>query len=151
MRKFAIITDTGSDLPDSYYSAHDLEEVPLGYTMDGVTYGGEDGQKLETKAFYEKLRAGSMPKTFQATPEQVRKHFEAHAARGENVLAISFSSGLSGTCNSYRIAAREIAEQYPQAEIAVVDSLCASLGQGLLVDYVVKKADTGASPTQWSR
>ena len=86
-----------------------------------------------------------MPKTFQATPEQARAHFEAHAAKGEDVLVIAFSSGLSGTCNSYQIAAKEIMERYPASKIEVVDSLCASLGQGLLVDYVVKKADAGAT------
>ncbi len=144
-RQFFILTDTGSDLPAEYYAAHGIEEIPLGYTMDGVTYGGENGGRMGVKEFYDRLRAGSMPKTFQATPEQVRLHMEAHLKAGEDVLALAFSSGLSGTCNSYALAARDLAEEYPARKIRVVDSLCASLGQGLLVDYVVKKADMGAS------
>ncbi len=144
-RKFSIITDTGSDLPAGYYAEHDLEEVPLGFTMDGALYGGEEGAFMDTKEFYTKLRNGSMPKTFQASPEQARAHFTAHAERGEDILVLAFSSGLSGTCNSYMVAAKEVMAAYPQCKIAVVDSLCASLGQGLFVDYVVRKADSGAS------
>ena len=144
-RKFVIITDTGSDLPASYYREHDLEEIPLGYTMDGATYGGEEGKALEVKEFYARLRNGSMPKTFQATPEQARLHFEKHAREGKDILVLAFSSGLSGTCNSYALAAREVMEEYSASKIVVVDTRCASLGQGLFVDYVVKKADSGAS------
>lgn len=144
-RKFFILTDTGSDLPAEYYAAHGIEEIPLGFTMDGITYGGENGETIGVKEFYDRLRAGAMPKTFQATPEDARRHIEAHLRAGEDVLALAFSSGLSGTCNSYVLAARDLSEAYPERKIRVVDSLCASLGQGLFVDYVVKKADTGAT------
>lgn len=143
-RQFIILTDTGSDLPESYYAEHGIECVPLGFTMDGVTYG-EDGESMEVKKFYELLRAGSMPKTFQITPEQAKRHIEPYASAGKDVLVVSFSSGLSGTYESYLSAAKEILESYPDRKILVVDSLCASLGQGLFVDYIVKKADSGAS------
>ncbi len=145
MRNFVILTDTGSDLPKDYYAAHAVEEIPLGYTMDGVTYGGEEGGSLAVKEFYARLRGGSMPKTFQATPDQAYRHFEAHAKRGEDMLVLAFSSGLSGTYNSYVLAARELTENYPEVKIEVVDTKCASYGQGLLVDYCVRKADGGAS------
>ncbi len=144
-RQFAILTDSGSDLPAAYYEEHGVEHVPMGFTMDGVTYGGEEGETIEVKRFYELLRGGSMPKTFQISPEQAKLHMEPHVRAGEDVLVISFSSGLSGTYQSYVIAARELSERYPSRKIFVVDSLCASLGEGLLVDYVVKKADSGAS------
>lgn len=145
VRKFAIITDSGSDLPASYFTEHDIECIPLGFDMDGVTYGGEDGEMLDVKAFYERLRGGSMPKTFQVTPEQARLHFEPYVKAGRDVLVVAFSSGLSGTCNSYTLAAQTLMEEYPACKIVVVDSRCASMGQGLFVDYIVKKADSGAS------
>ena len=144
-RNFVIITDNASDLPEEYYTEHDIDCVRLGFTMDGVTYGGEDGASLDVKEFYTRLRNGSMPTTFQASPEQTAKHMERHLKEGKDVLVIAFSSGLSGTCNSYLVAARGLEEKYPDRRIAVVDSLCASMGQGLFVDYIVRKADAGAS------
>lgn len=145
MRQFAIITDTASDLPLSYYQEHDVRSVRLGYTMDGVTYEGEDGAELDVKEFYARLRGGARPTTFQATPEQIARVMEELAAEGRDILGVAFSSGLSGTYESYLAAAKSVSEKYPGRKIEVVDSLCASLGQGLFVDYIVKKADSGAS------
>ena len=139
------MTDTGSDLPEEYYAQHGIDCVPLGFTLNGVTYGGDGGETMEVKKFYELLRGGALPKTFQATPAQVMNHMQPYLEAGKDVLVLAFSSGLSGTCESYRLAAKELAKQYPDRKVYVVDSLCASLGQGLFVDYVVKKADTGAS------
>ena len=144
-RNFVLMTDTGSDLPDEYYVQHDIARVQLGFTLDGVTYGGDDGAVMDTKKFYELLRGGAMPKTFQVTPAQALAHIEPFVKEGKDVLVISFSSGLSGTYESYCSAAKELPQQYPYVQVRVVDSLCASLGQGLFVDYVVKKADSGAS------
>ena len=145
MRQFAIITDTASDLPANYYAEHDVYAVRLGFTMDGVTYEGEDGEELDVKEFYARLRSGSQPTTFQATPAQIARCMEQVAAEGKDILGIAFSSGLSGTYESYLAAARTVWEKYPSVKIEVVDSLCASLGQGLFVDYIVKKADSGAT------
>ena len=144
-RKFVIITDSAADLPQEYYLKHEIDCVPLGFIMDGVTYGGEEGKHMEEKEFYAKLRGGSMPTTFQISPEQAKSHIEKHVKEGEDVLICAFSSGLSGTANSFALAARELSEEYPERKIMFVDSLCASLGQGLFVDYVVRKAETGAS------
>ena len=144
-RNYVLMTDTGSDLPDEYYAQHGIDCVPLGFTLNGVTYGGDGGETMEVKKFYELLRGGALPKTFQATPAQVMNHMQPYLEAGKDVLALAFSSGLSGTCESYRLAAKELAKQYPDRKVYVVDSLCASLGQGLFVDYVVKKVDAGAT------
>ena len=143
-RKFVLITDTGSDLPAEYYTQHDIDCIKLGFTLDGETYG-EDGGEMDVKKFYELLRNGAMPKTFQITPAQALAHIEPSAKEGKDVLIVAFSSGLSGTYESYLAAAKEIKASYPNVDVRVVDSLCASLGQGLFVDYVVRKADTGAT------
>lgn len=145
MRKFAVLTDTASDLPDSYYVEHDVTPIRLGFTMDGVSYEGEDGAQLDVKEFYKRLRGGSMPTTYQVTPDQAEKAMASLMEAGKDVLAIAFSSGLSGTYESYVTAAKRVREKYPDRKVVVVDSLCASLGQGLLVDYVLKKADAGAT------
>lgn len=144
MRKFDIITDNASDLPDSYYAEHEIDCIPLGFMLDGVSYGGEDAEMMEVHRFYDLLRHGSMPTTYQASPEQIKKHMIPHLREGRDILALAFSSGLSGTKDSYLMAAKELSEQFPQRKICVVDSLCASLGQGLFVSYAVKKADEGA-------
>lgn len=143
-RLFAIVTDSASDLPEEYYAEHDVECIRLGFQMNGVNYEGEDGKRIGAKEFYDILRSGAMPTTYQVTAEVAKPHFEKFLEQGRDVLVLAFSSGLSGTEGSYRVAARELKEKYPQREIVVVDSLCASLGQGLFVDYVVKKADSGA-------
>ncbi len=144
-RKFAILTDSACDLPAAYYEEHDIECIPLGFVMDGVSYGGEDGAKIDDKDFYARLRGGALPKTFQITPDQAKAHILPHAEKGEDVLIVSFSSGLSGTYGSYLAAAKDVETAYLGRKIAVVDSLCASLGEGLFLDYIAKYADGGAS------
>lgn len=144
-RNFVIVTDTASDLPESYYTEHNIECVPLGFQLNGVTYGGDIAPDMEIKQFYSLLREGSMPTTFQVTPEQAKQHLEKYAKAGQDVLVVAFSSGLSGTANSYMVVARELMDEYPERKIFVVDSLCASMGEGLFVDYAVRKADSGAT------
>ncbi len=149
-RKFDIITDTSCDMSEDYLKTNGVDCVKLGFTMNNVNYGGEDGEKISEKEFYEKLRGGEMPTTYQATSEGVKSHLETHLAKGRDVLALSFSSGLSGTYGSYIVAARELQSKYPERKIIVIDTLCASMGQGLLVYYAVKKADEGATIEQTS-
>ena len=144
-RLFAIVTDSGGDMPKAYYEDNKIEVVSLGFTMDNVNYEGAGGEQITEKDFYEKLRNGSMPTTYQVTSEQAREHIEPLLKEGNDVLVLTFSSGLSGTSGSFTVACRDLATEYPERKIRVVDSLCASMGQGLLLDYVVRKADEGAS------
>lgn len=144
-RQFVIVTDSACDMPKAYYAEHKVEVVPLGFTMDNVNYEGESGEQISEKDFYAKLRAGSMPTTYQVTSEQAREHIEPLLKAGNDVLVLTFSSGLSGTSGSFTVACRDLAQEYPKNKIRVVDSLCASMGQGLLLDYVIKKADGGES------
>lgn len=144
-RKFQMITDTGCDMPESYLREHGVMCVRLGYTMNNVNYEGVDGERLDIKEFYERLRGGAMPTTYQVTGETAATYIESCLRDGKDVLVLAFSSGLSGTADSFRVAARALAKQYKNRKVCVVDSLCASMGQGLLLDYVIKKADEGAS------
>lgn len=144
-RQFVIVTDSASDLPDEYFSERGVDCVRLGFVLDGVTYDENSETLPSIGEFYAKVRGGSMPTTFQISPEQALSHIEPPAAAGHDVLVLAFSSGLSGSFNSYCVAAEQLREKYPDRKLFVVDSLCASMGEGLFVDYVVKKADTGAS------
>ena len=143
-RQFDIITDSSCDMPVEYYEQHGIDCVKLGFTMNNINYEGESGEHITEKEFYAKLREGSMPTTYQVTGEMAKQHMERALKKGRDVLVIAFSSGLSGTAGSFIVAARELAQKYPQRKIIVVDSLCASMGEGLLLDYVVRKADAGA-------
>lgn len=143
-RLFKIITDSSSDMPEEYYKEHDVEVLKLGFFLDGVTYSGEDGSDMDVKEFYAKLRGGAMPTTYQVSSETAKSHIEAYLKKGEDVLVVAFSSGLSGTASSFIVAARELKEKYPERKIFVTDTLAASMGEGLLLDYVIKKADSGA-------
>ncbi len=144
-RIFAIVTDSGCDMPKEYLEENEVELVKLGFNMENVNYEGENGEPIDSKTFYEKLRSGAMPTTYQVTGEMAKLHIQPLLEKGKDVLVIAFSSGLSGTAGSFVVAARELAKKYPKRKILVVDSLCASMGQGLLLDYVIRKAETGAS------
>ena len=141
MSEFVITTDNNSDLPKEYYREHELGVISLTYTLDGSTYNMYTA--LSDHEFYERMRRGSMPTTAQVNPEDAKSLFEPYLKAGKNILHIAFSSGLSGSYNSSRIAAEELMEEYPDAKIITVDSLCASLGQGLLVHKAVRMKENG--------
>ena len=95
--------------------------------------------------FYSQMREGSMPTTSMVNPEDYVRYFEPILAEGRDILYIAFSSGLSGSCGSARMAAVDLLARYPGRRLEVFDSLCASLGQGLLVDYARRMRDEGKS------
>ncbi|CDA76225.1 DegV family protein [Negativibacillus massiliensis] len=143
MAEYIISTDTSCDFPLEYVKQHQLPLVTLFYSIDGVT--GENGCPSSDvlKNFYDKMRAGSMTKTQQASIEDTEKVFREILKEGKDILHIAFSSGLSGTANAARLAAENMMEEFPERKIIVIDSLCASLGQGLLVDYALKLQQQG--------
>ena len=142
MKDFVITTDNMGDLPDSYYKEHQISYLFLTYTMDGVTYNREN--QLSSQEFYRRMREGSMPTTSQVNAEEAKQLWIPFLEKGCDVLHIAFSSGLSGTYNSCRLAAEELKEEYPDRTVTVIDSLCASLGQGLYTDYAVRMKEDGS-------
>lgn len=144
MKDFVITTDTTSDLPVEYVNEHQLGIMSLTYTIEGNTYSWEN--PLPVKSFYDMMRAGSLPTTSQVNPEEAKEIFKAILQKqNTDILHIAFSSGLSGSYNSARIAAEELKEEYPDHKIIVIDSLCASLGEGLLVHKAVMMKEAGKS------
>ena len=144
-KSFDIVTDSACDLSEEFLTENGVTCAPLGFTMNNVNYGGSDGEKISAKDFYDALRDGAMPTTYQVTGESAKEYMEQSLQKGRDVLVVAFSSALSGTCGSFQVAAKELKEKYPDRKIEVVDSLCGSMGEGLLVYYAVKKAETGAT------
>ena len=141
MSEYVITTDNNSDLPEKYFKDHGVGCMYLSYSMDGKNYTHENF--LPEHEFYEAMRNGSMPTTAQVNPENAKTLLEPYLKEGKDILHLAFSSGLSGTYNSSRIAAEELMEEYPDRRIIVVDSLSASLGQGLLVWLAQQKKELG--------
>ncbi|MDF2906921.1 MAG: DegV protein [Herbinix sp.] len=143
MNKYIITTDTTSDLPEDYMQQHDITLLPLYYNFDGTIYG--DKSILTPKEFYDKMRKGAMPTTMAVNPEVAKETFTNLLDQGYDVLHIAFSSALSGSCSVATTVAREIMDERTGAKIIVIDSLCASLGEGLLVHKAVGLKDSGKS------
>ncbi|MGN0342759.1 MAG: DegV family protein [Roseburia sp.] len=144
MADFIITTDTTADLPADYVAEHKLGIMSLTYTLEGKTYDWE--HPMDVKEFYQKMRDGSMPTTSQVNPQTAKDLFSKWATEENcDILHIAFSSGLSGSYNSARMAAEELKEEGFPHKIIVVDSLCASLGEGLLVHKALQQRDAGCS------
>ena len=131
MREFIITTDSTVDLPKEYLDQQGNAVISLTYIMDGTTY--KDMYGLPSKEFYDKVRGGALPTTTQLNPEEAKDLFQPLLEQGKDVLHLSFSSGLSGSYNSIRIAAEELREEYPDAKLIIIDSLSASMGGGMLL------------------
>ena len=151
MKNFVITTDTTTDLPVSYINEHHIGMISLPYTIEGNTYTWE--HSLPEKDFYAMMRNGSLPTTSQANPKEAEQLFESTPKTQDvDILHMAFSSGLSGTYNSCRLAAASLAEKYPEHKITVIDSLCASMGEGLFVHKAVMMKEAGKSMdeiTEW--
>ena len=143
MRDYITSTENTSDLPKAYLEQHDVKLLFLPYIIDGETH--TLGNELPDKEFYSKMRKGAMPTTSQVNPETAKERFTEFLKESRQIIHIAFSSGLSGSCSSERIAAEELMEENPGVRITVIDSLAASLGEGLLVHKAVTMRDQGKS------
>ncbi|MDO4311959.1 MAG: DegV family protein [Eubacteriales bacterium] len=150
-RDYIITVNSTVDVPKTWLAERGVPVIPLKYTIDGETY--QDMEGLTGKEFFAKLREGKMAVTSQINPEEAKEALEPYLKEGKDVLHLAFSSALSGTCNSMRLAAEELKEEYPEAKIIVVDTLCACLGEALLLYYVLKQKAAGKSieeAAQWA-
>ena len=141
MTNYQIITDSGCDLPQAMLAEQGLRAVPLTVNFKGQCL--PDSVDEGIREIYEGLRAGENASTAAVNPDGWAGAMEPVLAAGQDVVVVTFSSGLSTTYQSAVIAAEELREKYPQREIFVVDSLAASLGQGLLLHYACRKRDEG--------
>ena len=146
MNDYILMTDSSADLPDKLVRELNLEVLPLTFVLKGKNYKNwPDNREMAPKAFYRQLREGAVATTAAVNVADVVERVEPLLQQGKDVLLLSFSSGLSATCDSARIAAQELGEQYPERKFFVVDTLCASLGQGLLVWHAARRRERGDS------
>ena len=146
-KNFVITADTTCDLPQRVVEELELRLLPVCCTIGGEDFTSGDPQVL--KRFFDRLRAGEMATTSQ----QAQELFEPILKEGKQILHISFSSGLSGTAGSVQIAAGILNELYGEDSVIVVDSLCASVGEALLIQRAFAMKEEGKSREeirQWS-
>ena len=146
MSEFTIFTDSSADLTPQMVQELGLQVLPLRFLIQDRTYFNyPDNQDMDPHAFYEMLRGGQAATTAAVNVADYTEALEPLLQAGRDVLVLAFSSGLSTTYNSSRIAVEELREKYPQRRLYTVDTLCASLGQGLLVWLAAQKQKEGWS------
>ncbi len=138
-----LFTDTSANLPVEIIDEYGIEVVPFSYTIDGVEYIPE--REFDGKAFYAAMRAGSEVKTSMVNAGTFIERFKAALDAGKDVLYIGMSGGISGTANAALMAKQELDEEYPDRKIVVIDTLAASLGEGLLVIKAAEQLRDGAA------
>lgn len=144
-RPYVIFADVTCDLPKGYCRKNGITILPMAFSIDGTDYAGTDEDTVPIEKFYGLLRGGKRSKTSAVTIETARAAFEEELKKGNDILYLGFSSALSGSFQSCFAARQELVDVYPEATIYCVDTLCASLGQGLLIDYIVRKRGEGVS------
>ncbi|HFI0150293.1 TPA: DegV family protein [Streptococcus suis] len=130
---FKIVTDSTSDLPISWVQENDVTVLGLTINLDGVTYETVGDNRITSNVLLERMASGSQPTTSQVNVGQFEEVFEAAVKEGQEVLYLAFSAALSGTYQSAVIAREMITERYPEANIAIVDTKAATIGEGYLV------------------
>ena len=146
MSDFAILTDSACDLPANLVEELDLCVVPLSFILEDQTYlNYPDNREMSPEEFYAKLASGSMPTTNAVNIGQATEAMEACLKQGKDVLVLGFSSALSTTFNSFQIAADDLKSHYRDRKIYAVDTLAASLGEGMLVYQAARLRQQGKS------
>jgi DegV family protein with EDD domain len=140
-----LVIDSGCDLPLEYIGQDNIVPVGLICNFKGQSIEDDFGRKFIRKDFYDALRQGEMPTTSQINSQRYVEIFREHANEKKSIIYIAMSSALSGTINSANIAKETVLEEFPDADISIVDSKCASLGQGLLVYYAYEMLKDGKS------
>ena len=146
MSEYVLITDSSADLSQEMVQELGVTVLPLSFTIQGKTYRNyPDNREMDLPLFYDMLRAGELATTSAVNVAEYTQAVEPILQEGKDVLILAFSSGLSSTYQASVLAAGELREKYPDRKIYTVDTLCASLGQGLLVYLAAQEQRKGKS------
>ena len=146
MSEYVLITDSSADLSQEMVQELGVTVLPLSFTIQGKTYRNyPDNREMDLPLFYDMLRAGELATTSAVNVAEYTQAVEPILQEKKDVLILAFSSGLSSTYQASVLAAEELREKYPDRKIYTVDTLCASLGQGLLVYLAVQEQRKGRS------
>ena len=132
-----------ADLTAEHFASRDIHYICFHYMLNGVTYDDDLGKSMSSEDFYQAMIDGAETRTSQVNVNEYTAYFENFLKEGKDVLHLSLSSGISGSYNSARIAARELREKYPERKLYVLDSLAAASGYGLLMDDLADLRDAG--------
>lgn len=139
---FKIITDSSTDLPKEIIDKYQLHVIPTPVTIDGTDYF--DGKTIFPEEFYRIQADGADIKTYHINQYMFRENFEPYAKAGDEVLYLCFSTGIAGTFNAANLAKEELLEEYPDFKLTIIDTKCASLGFGLVVEKALRMQANGA-------
>ncbi len=146
MADYVLFTDSTTDLSVDLIEEMGVQVIPLTFTIGGKDYKNyPDGRELSSKEFYDRLRGGEVSTTSQISQQEFLDAFTPVLEQGKDVLYLAFSSGLSGTFNSARLAVEELTEQFPERTVLAIDTLQASMGEGLAVYYAACLKNEGRS------
>ena len=143
MSEYILSCCSTADLSKEYFESRNIHYICFHYMLGDKSYPDDLGQSVPFDEFYARMAAGEMTKTSQVNVDEFAAYFEGFLKEGKDILHVSLSSGLSGSVNSARIAAEELAEKYPENKVLVVDSLGASSGYGLFMDKLADLRDEG--------
>ena len=142
---FRIVTDTSSNLPTAYLQAENITVIPFTFHTESGEQSCMDTATFDAKAFYTAMRNGEKVTTSQIPPQRFVDYLHPMLENGEDVLFVSMSSGISGSFGSAKLAAGDLREEFPGCDIQLVDTLGASLGEGILVLRAIEMHENGAS------
>lgn len=146
MQPYVFFTDSTCDLTPDLVQEMDAHVLPMSFTLDGQSYRNyPDNRELNPHAFYDKLRAGSMSTTSQVAITDYEQAFTPFLEQGQDIFYLAFSSGLSGTYQASKVAIEDLQERYPGRRIVSVDSLQASMGEGLFAYTLAMMRQNGAT------
>ena len=146
MSEFVLMTDSSADLSQEMVQELGVTVLPLSFTIQGKVYRNyPDNREMDLPLFYDMLRAGELATTSAVNVAEYTQAVEPILQEGKDVLILAFSSGLSSTYQASVLAAEELRGKYPDRKIYTVDTLCASMGQGLLVYLAVQEQRKGRS------
>ena len=145
MRQFTLTCCSTADMSRSYLAERDIPFACFHFTMDGVEYADDMGISMPIDEFYKRVAAGAQPTTSQVNTASYIEFFTPILESGSDIVHLTLSSGISGTYSACVIAGEVLREKYPEKTIAIIDTLAASSGYGLLVDYAADLRDSGKS------
>lgn len=142
---YTILTDTSANIPIEILKAQNIHALPFSYFIDGAEYTCENTQAFDSAAFYGAIRRGTKVNTSLINPQKYYDWFESFLSDGQDILFIGMSSGISGSFEKAVLAGQQLHEKYPDRKIETIDSLGASLGEGLLAIRAAELRDQGIS------
>lgn len=145
MSEVVLLADSCCDLPPSFFTEYNIPYVSLSFSFKGKEYFDDMGQTVSLSDFYNAVRDGEMPTTSQINVQAYLDFFKRHVQPGQSAVYLAFSSGLSGSCQSAFMAVNQLKEENPAWDIVVVDSLAASMGEGLLMYHAAQLHKQGKS------